>query len=237
MPDSLISKPKGTNNFMNILAGQIEIDKQTSDFNGELTVIKDIFYGTYIKGGGLPQSGGLAEIIWRNTLNKVKGERQEIKDCLILGLGGGGIAKLVRNNWGEDVKITGVDIDPVIVDLGKKYLKLEEQDVLIKIQDVNDYIKAPRNKKQDTNYDLICIDTYQGDQFPKEFETEKFAKKIKSLLKEDLPHGKAGGIAIFNRLYGPEDRKLANNHAKVLEKVFEKVDRNYPEANIMFICS
>ena len=211
-------KQKDTNNYMSILSGQIIAEKRNSEFNGPLEVIKDIFYGTYIKGGGLPQSGGLAEMIWKNTLNKIKD--REIKSILILGLGGGGIAKLARNNW-PNSKIVGVDIDPVIVDLGKKYLKLDEQNVEIKILDVNDF-------KTSKKFDLVCVDTYQGDQFPKEFETESFAKKVKGFLKEN-------GIAIFNRLYGPEDRKLANNHAKILESVFKNVDRNYPEANIMFI--
>lgn len=206
---------------MNILAGQVTLEERVSDYNGPLTVVGDIFYGTYIKGGGLPQSGGLAEIIWRNTLNKITSSKKQVTDALILGLGGGGIAKILRKNYPE-IKITGVDIDPVIVDLGKKYLKLDEQNVDIKIQDVNEF-------KTTKKYDLVCVDTYQGDQFPEEFATEEFAKKVKSFLHKD-------GIAIFNRLYGPEDRKIALEHEKVLEKVFASVERNYPEANIMFVC-
>jgi len=206
---------------MNILEGRIAVEKRKSKFNGELTVVKDIFYGTYIMGGGLPQSGGLAEIIWKNTLSKIKKTNSDIKSCLILGLGGGGIAKIARKNWPE-VKITGVDIDPVIVELGKKYLKLGKQNVEIKIQDVNKF-------KTSKKYDLVCVDTYQGDQFPKEFATVEFAKKVKKLLSKN-------GVAVFNRLYGPEDRRIAHEHEKKLEKVFASVERNYPEANVMFVC-
>ena len=204
---------------MNILEGRITLEKRKSEYNGPLTVVKDIFYGTYIIGGGLPQSGGLAEIIWRNSLRKIKD--RDIKSVLILGLGGGGIAKIARKNWPE-CKIAGVDIDPVIVDLGKKYLKLDEQNVEIKIQDVNKF-------KTTKKFDLVCVDTYQGDQFPTEFASEEFAKRVKSYLTKN-------GIAVFNRLYGPEDRKLAHAHEKELEKVFASVERNYPEANVMFLC-
>lgn len=210
---------------MNILEGRRAIEKRDSKFNGELTVIRDIFYGTYIQGGSLPQSGGLAETIWRNTLNIIKDH--DIKNILILGLGGGGIAKLARKNWPES-KITGIDIDPVIVDLGKKYLKLNNQNVNIIIADVSEALQEAKYKIRNTKYDLVCVDTYQGDQFPKEFATEKFTKKVKGCLSKN-------GIAIFNRLYGPEDRKLANDHEKILEKVFASVERNYPEANVMFI--
>jgi len=207
---------------MSFLNGQVILEERDSKINGKLTVIRDLFYGTYIMGGGLPQSGGLAEKIWKSTLHKVKASKLEIKSCLILGLGGGGIARIVRKNWPES-KITGIDLDPVMVELGKKYLDLESQGVETVIKDIDKF-------KTTKKYDLVCIDTYIGDKFPKKFESEKFTKRVKNMLPKN-------GLAIFNRLYGPEDRKEAHNMEKTLEKVFTSVERNFPEANIMFTCS
>lgn len=208
----------------NLLSGRLVLVRVSSKINGELTVVRDLAYGTYIRGGGLPQSGGLAEIIWKSTLSRIRNSQFAINNCLIVGLGGGSIAKLIRKNWPE-AKITGVDIDPIIVELGKKYMNLDESSVEIHIQDAEDFIK-----KQNQKYDLICFDTYVQQDFPKKFESVYFIDQVKALLSK-------GGVAIFNRLYGPRERDLAVKFEKVLQKVFSKVERLYPEANIMFVCS
>lgn len=210
----------------NLLEGRLVIERAFSEINGELIVIRDITYGTYIRGGGLPQSGGLAEIIWKSTLRKVRNLKPDIESNLIIGLGGGSIAKLIRKDW-PNAKITGVDIDPVIVNLGKKYLKLDGSNVDIFIEDAERFInkEVGKNKK----YDLICFDTYVGDTFPKRFESVYLIEQVKKILSKN-------GIVIFNRLYGSEDRDIAINFEKVLLKVFDSVDRLYPEANIMFVC-
>lgn len=207
----------------NLLAGRVVIARQESSINGELVVVRDLAFGTYIHGGGLPQSGGLAEEIWRSTLNKLHGAEKNIKSCLIVGLGGGSIAKIVRKNW-PGSKITGIDIDNEIVELGKKYLGLAKSDVEIIIADAEEAIE-----NLDSKFDLICFDTYVGDSFPEKFEKLSFIKKVAKKLNKD-------GIAVFNRLYGPLDRDNAINFEKTLLKVFKNVDRYYPEANIMFAC-
>jgi hypothetical protein len=44
-------------------------------------------------------------------------------------------------------------------------------------------------------------------------------------------------MAVFNRLYYDEKRRQAEEFEKVLEDIFDEVERNYPEANIMFLCT
>jgi spermidine synthase len=80
------------------------------------------------------------------------------------------------------------------------------------------------------HYDLICFDTYIQQDFPKKFESVSFIKQVKKLLTKN-------GLAIFNRLYGSEERDRAIAFEKVLLKVFPNVERVYPEANVMFVCS
>lgn len=209
------------------LSGMRILEEVESPINGKLTVIRDLTFGTYIHGGGIPQSGGLAQSIWKKPLKNVHQSPVTVHQSLILGLGGGGIAKLVRKNW-PDAKITGVDIDPVIIDLGKKYMGLAKLDVDIKIQDAYEFCT---NQSLVTNhYDLICVDLYIGQEYPKKFETEKFIKSINRLIG-------SGGVAVFNRLYYDQKRTPAVKFLKLLEKIFPKVEVVYPEANIMFICS
>lgn len=211
----------------NLLEGRIVLDKVNSSVNGELVVIRDLAFGTYIHGGGLPQSGGLAELIWKSSLNKLKGDGFSPNTVLVVGLGGGSIAKLTRKNWPKS-RITGVDIDPVIVDLGKKYMKLEKTDVDIHIEDAESFIKKQvKNKRK---YDLVCFDTYVEANFPKKFESLSFIKQVKRLVSKN-------GKAVFNRLYGPDERDAAVKFERTLMEVFDSVERLYPEANVMFVCS
>lgn len=198
------------------------LEEKESKINGKIQVVKSLGFGTYIQVDGLTQSGGVVYEVWKSALKKVKGEKLKVNSCLILGLGGGSAAKLVRKMW-PDAKITGVDIDPVIVELGKNYLELE----------VDEFVEADaagffKNKKK--KYDLILIDTYVGDKYPENFENEDFLMLIKNHLNKD-------GVAVFNRLYWDEKRKLAHEFLKKLESVFEDVLPFYPEANIMFISS
>src|SRR3990167_8603768 len=94
------------------------IEKRVSPINGRITVARSLGLGTYIQVEGLTQSGGVVENIWKQTLRKVKSKKEEgitrsaIKRCLILGLGGGTAAKVIRKLWPE-AKITGVEIDPI----------------------------------------------------------------------------------------------------------------------------
>lgn len=216
---------------IDFLTGSWTVDEVESKVSGKITVIKSFAFGTYLSAGNLTQSGGVVYDVWRSTLKKVKGKRQEIKDCLILGLGGGSAAKLVRKFWTE-AKITGVDLDPVMIDLGKKYLGLDKLGVDIKIGDAVDFVKKSQiqNSKSKLKYDLILVDLYVGDEFPEKFETEVFLKLILKPLTD-------GGIVVFNRLYYGEKRAEAMRFLKTLEKVYKKVDVVYPEANIMFVCT
>lgn len=206
-----------------ILSGIKNLETVHSKYNGEITVVRDLTWGTHIKAGGLTQSGGILTKIWQETLKAVLKRKPIIKNCLILGLGGGSVAKLVSDYW-VDCQIVGVDIDPKIVELGKKYFGMDKIKLRVEIGDAYEYV-AEDNEK----YDLILIDLYCGQTFPKEFEDEYFLKKVKNLLNHD-------GIAIFNRLYGGNKRQASMKFATKLEKVFRKVEYIYPQANIELIC-
>lgn len=202
------------------------LEERKSKYNGNLRVVKTFGMGTYIQSNGLTQSGGIVETIWKQTLRFLNHKSLIINHCLILGLGGGTVAKLIRNKY-PNAKITGVEIDPLMVELGKKYLGLDQINVDIKISDALNFLELPTHNSQ--HYNLVVIDLYNGDQFPKEFESEKYLHLIENILSKS-------DVVIFNRLYYGEKRPQAVKFGKRLEKVFGTVDWFYPEANLMFFC-
>jgi spermidine synthase len=195
------------------------LEERQSKYNGHLKVSRGLGFGTYIQAEGLTQSGGIVGVIWKPTLRKIHNSRSKIHDALILGLGGGTAAKYMRLYWPE-VKIKGVDIDPDMIELGKKYLGLDEIGVEIKIQDAYDFLGR---------YDLIIIDLYNGEHFPEKFENVEFLNKVKSSIAK-------GGLAVFNRTYYGDKRPDTVKFGNKLKKVFTQVEWFYPEANLMFLC-
>lgn len=190
------------------------LEERNSKFNENIRVVRSLGFGNYIQVNGLTQSGGVVEEIWKSTLKKVP--EKNIDNILVLGLGGGTLAKLLRKKY-PNAKITGVEIDEVMVELGKKYLDLDKYNIDIKIEDAKSY----KFKK----HDLVIVDMYSGVNFPKEFESELFLKKLSKFP-----------IVIINRLYFGDKRPDTVRFGDKLEKIFKNVIWHYPVANLMFIC-
>lgn len=203
--------------------GSVTLKTVNSPINGELIVKWDILSGYQIMGGGLWQVGGPVEEIWREALNKTPDDFTP-KNILILGLGGGSIAKLARKHWNE-AEIIGIDIDPEIVKLGQEYLGLGKLDVTIQILDAEAFLKS--NKK---DFDLICVDMYVGSSYPEKFESEEFISILNSSLSKT-------GIIIVNRLYYGEKRKKAEAFLLKLKKRFKEITEVYPRMidNVLYI--
>ena len=205
--------------------GNKVIKTVNSNINGKVEVIKSLAFGTYISVGGLTQSGGIVYEIWKKTLKKVKRQKKVINNCLILGLGGGSVSILVKKFW-LNVKIVGVEIDPVMVSLGKEFLDLKDVD--IKLNDAYDF--CLKTSKLNEKYDLVIVDLYVGDKFPDKFSYLKFINLTRNIVSKE-------GIIVFNKLYYREKRKESLNFAKKVEEVYENVEYFHPEANLMLICS
>lgn len=205
------------------MLGTTILEERESKFNGHIKVVRTWGMGTYIQAGGLTQSGGIVESIWKSTLKNLNHKSLIINHVLILGLGGGTLAKLLRKKYPE-AKITGVEIDPIMIELGKKYLKLDDYDIDIKITDVNNYTLDPNLYGGAGSQSLVIVDMYSGNTFPKEFESDEFLNKLKQFP-----------IVIINRLYYGEKRPDTVRFGNRLEKIFSKVTWFYPEANLMFI--
>ncbi len=227
---------------IDFLSGRKVLDKATTRYNGEITVVRELAWGTYIKVGGLPQSGGLAKTIWQKSLRSVKGITSEIGTVLVLGYAGGGIAEVCTKYW-PDCKIYGVDIDEVMVEFGRKHLGWDKTNSTVWIGDATEFVdsiiksgkpsgKLAQGSKENTlpqTFDLVCVDMYVGSGIPEQFNTAEFAKKVKKLLAKD-------GIAVFNRLYGSHDTGIAMKFKEQLDKVYPNIKTVFPDANVMFIC-
>lgn len=191
------------------MLGNKIIEKRNSKYNGEIVVKKTLGLGTYLQVEGITQSGRIIESIWKPVLKKIKRSKKynknNINSILILGLGGGTVARLIRKYFPKS-KVTGVEIDSTMVELGRKYLNLDKYSVNIKIADANKFSLK--------GYDLILIDTY-------------FGSKFVNLVKKDISKG---SIVAINQL------KPSENFEKDLKSSFSTVEVIKPLVNTVFVC-
>lgn len=200
------------------------LEGKESPFNGRIKVVKTL-EGTAVLVEGVSQSGWLVRKVWNTALKQIAKRKKNVKKVLILGLGGGSAANLVNRYW-PDAMMTGVDIDPVMVDLGRKYLGLSQvKNLEIIIEDAEKWINKEKGKGR---FNLILVDIYKGGRPPLKFTTEDFIKEVRDLLGP-------GGIAIFNHLHSAQEKEEAALFGTKVRKIFPAATSIKPEANIIFI--
>src|SRR5207245_7696816 len=80
---------------------------------------------------------------------------QKLHRVAIIGLAAGTIAHQFTSVYGP-VPIDGVEIDPAIVDVGRKYFAMNESNLHVHVQDGRTYIETTQ-----AIYDVVAIDAFQ----------------------------------------------------------------------------
>lgn len=177
----------------------------TSKYNSEIQLIK--FMDKYrLDIGGLTQSGQIIEDIWQSSLKKLLPKDFPPKKVLILGFCTGSAARVINKRF-PNCHITGVEIDPVVIDIANEYFQVGKIKNL-KIINI-DALKYIDKLEIIDNFDLILIDCYLGHQIPSKFEDIKTLKKLK----------KTTHFLLLNRLFwnGHQPKTIA-----FLEKLNQK---------------
>lgn len=145
----------------------------------------------------LIESGRLLTDIWRIGLQAHLPRSFSPQKVLLLGLGGGSNAHLVRRLYPQ-AKITAVEIDPQMVEIAKKYFKINKiKNLQIVIADAEKFVNnlsSTVDNLQSKPYDLILVDCFEGKYIPKSLQTLNFAKKLYSL----------GRYILINRIWWNE---------------------------------
>ena len=130
---------------------------------------------------------------------------------LILGLGAGAQVKLFNQTY-EVKKIVGVEIDPLIIDLGKKYFDLNDSNLEIIQGDVITYRHSGR-------FDLIILDA---------FRENKFVDLSGLSILTDR------GVLVINRVLGDvANRELEKDLVRIFTTVYALKVIN----NVFYICT
>lgn len=148
-------------------------------------------------------------------------EKRNIQEVLILGLGLGSIPYTLERVFSQKYHYTAVEIDEVIIDLAHRYtLQHIESSVEVISTDAQWYVAQTTQ-----TFDLICMDVFQDDEVPEDFEEIAFLENLKECLNPD-------GWLLYNRLsYNKEDEQKTRFF---FEQTFRKV---FPQATYLDVHS
>ncbi|HOX96170.1 MAG TPA: hypothetical protein PLI45_02210 [Candidatus Woesebacteria bacterium] len=142
---------------------------------------------------GLIESGDIMTTVWQKGINSFLPPKFKPQKVLLLGLAGGSNARLI-NKYYPQAKITAVEIDPVMVNIGRQYFHLDRlKNLHIIVDDAVHYVK---NLRPSQTFDLVMIDCFVGKEIPKKLENIVFLKKIK----------KHSRFVLINRLWWREGK-------------------------------
>ncbi len=156
---------------------------------------------------GLIQSGDIMSQVWRTGIRNLIPKSFVPQTVLLLGLGGGSNTNLVRKLY-PNAAITAVDIDLLMVDIGRKYFGLGKiKNIEIVIADALDFVKK---FNQDTHYDLVLVDCFEGKYIPKKLENLDFLETLK----------KHSRYTLINRIFWYDHHETTMNFLRSLATRF-----------------
>ncbi len=130
------------------------------------------------------------------------------RDVAILGLAGGTAAAQYRDAYGSAVDLTGVEIDPAILDAARRYFHLEDAHVHEVVQDARYWLAGDHHQ-----YDVIIMDAYRQPYIPFHLTTREFFQLVRR-------HLKPGGVAVVNAGRTARDFRLVDALASTMSAVF-----------------
>jgi len=131
------------------------------------------------------------------------------QSCLILGLGGGSIPRMLLAAR-PLIEVEAVEVDSAVVELAAKYFDIRALPRFrIHLRDAASFLRGCTSR-----YEIVVIDTYVGERFPDHCATADFVKDARKCLSDD-------GVLAVNWLGG--DRQTQESLLKNLERTVGSV--------------
>lgn len=127
--------------------------------------------------------------VFANVFDEIQLQHQPVSNILLLGLGAGSVPAIIEEELVMHCKITAIEKDPLMIELGKKYFDLHRfKHLHVILDDAYHYVK---NCKQ--QFGLIIIDLFIDNHVPEPFTSDDFLKELEELLLPD-------GFVLFNMI-------------------------------------
>jgi spermidine synthase len=137
--------------------------------------------------------------------------REWLRRVLIIGLGAGTASKQITAAYGP-LPIDGVEIDPAIVALGRRYFAMNEPNLRVHVTDGRAFLAGTR-----APYDWVIVDAYQGSDIPFHLVTTEYFQALRQ-------HLTTGGVLAINLAWWtPDDPVLLGRLVSTVQTAFPEV--------------
>ncbi len=153
---------------------------------------------------------------------------ERVNNLALIGLAGGTIARLYTRAFGP-IPIDGVELDPVVIEAGRRYFAMNEPNLHAVAQDGRVFLQTTEQR-----YDVIIVDAYRPPYIPFHLTTVEFFQLAYSRLTDE-------GVIAINVGRTHEDYRLVDALAATVAQVFPSVyiidepDPGYGLANSLVI--
>ncbi len=134
----------------------------------------------------------------------------QVKRVAIIGLAGGTIARQYSIVYPQ-AQIDGVEIDPAIVAVGRRYFGMNEPQLHVTVADGRTFIRTTTH-----TYDVVAIDAFQQPYIPFQLTTKEFFEEIRAHLAPD-------GVVCLNTGHTATDFRLVQAFVNTMATVFPSV--------------
>lgn len=112
---------------------------------------------------------------------------EEVNSILVLGMGGGCVVDSLRNKYKYQGPITGVELDPVVIQLANDEFDLQKDKLVEVIQADAEKFVAESTR----TFDLVIVDIFIDLKVPEQFYSKRFWKNVEACVNDN-------GFALFN---------------------------------------
>ena len=201
----------------------VPLERRTSPLSGELTV--SIHKGQYkLSTQEAIYSFGNRYSSFSTAFKALDTNNKPIESVLVLGFGLGSVVDLLKKNTTIQ-SIIALDVDPVVIDLAKKYLNsATHQKIEFLCADATEFMQQRKEK-----FDLVIFDVFVGDKTPLQFMQQACLVQLKSLVKSK-------GMLLYSKLEDSQHQKMENNQfSSKFSEVYSDAFSIATEGNRIFV--
>jgi len=132
---------------------------------------------------------------------------QRVQSMAMVGLAGGTVPKQYTLFFGP-IPIDGVELDPEIVLVGRRFFAMEEPNLNVVVADGRAFLA-----RSDRRYTVIGVDAYRLPYIPWHLTTVEFFQEVRDHLTDD-------GVVVVNVGHTPDDYRLVEAMVATLRQVF-----------------
>jgi len=197
------------------------IYRTKSDLNGDIEILK-IGKTIKLKVGGISQSinwdsPSCVKLVWGKVAELLKRETPNLKNVLILGLGGGTMQHLISHEF-QNISIVSVELDPIMIEIAKKYYDIGSipGHRVINANALRVVVEPRRFNLRKNSFGTLIVDIFIGEDYPDLGESGSFLGAVKELVA-------SGGLVVFNRIYLESHQADVDNFIEQISEPFSDV--------------